>query len=445
VRRIDRLTRRGQPEERQSLGGLADQIMSFMGHGYGLGLSPQMTWGNEPSEPIGGDFQGLADQALKANPIVFTCVDARMRLFTEARFKFRGFNNGRPGDLYGTPALSLLERPWANGTTGDLLARMELHDSLAGNFFATVTGAGAEKRIVVLRPDWCDLVFDLDPNDPEAMCVGLAYKPGGPASKLKARFYPAGSFIHYAPTPDPLARFRGMSWLTPVIREIQADSAATRHKGKFFDNAATPNLAVSLSEKVTVDAFKKFVEIMEDRGADGGIEQAYKTLWLAGGADVTVIGTDLGKLDYKALTGAGETRISAAAGLPPIVGNFSEGLEAATYSNYAQARRAFGDHWARPRWRNAAASLAPLVTVPAGTELWYDDRDIAFLREDRKDAAEIASLKAATIRQYVDAGFDPASAVAAVENEDPRLLSHTGLYSVQLQAPGAATPVPAAP
>ena len=440
MRLIDRLTARPAPDpERMSLDGLAN-LIQFMGNTYGASGFVSTTWAPERSEPIGGDFGSVAQRAFKANPIVFTCVDARMRLFTEARFKFRNFNDGRPGDLYGTNELAILEKPWRNGTTGDLLARMEVADSLAGNFFATTVGAGAEKRIVPLRPDWVAIVFNADPQDPAAQVIGYTYKPGGPASKSKPVFYTAEQVVHYAPTPDPEARFRGMAWLTPVLREVEADSAATRHKAKFFNNAATPNLAVSLSEKVTVDAFKKFVEIMEERGAEGGIEKAYKTLWLAGGADVTVIGADLGKLNYKTLTGAGETRISAAAGLPPIVGNFSEGLEAATYSNYSQARRAFGDHWARPRWRNAAASLAPLVRVPNGAELWYDDRDIAFLREDRKDAAEIAQLKAATIRQYVDAGFDPPSAVAAVENEDPRLLKHTGLYSVQLQAPGAVTP-----
>jgi hypothetical protein len=28
---------------------------------------------------------------------------------------------------------------------------------------------------------------------------------------------------HWSPIPDPLANFRGMSWLTPVLREIDAD------------------------------------------------------------------------------------------------------------------------------------------------------------------------------------------------------------------------------
>ena len=36
----------------------------------------------------------------------------------------------------------------------------------------------------------------------------------------------------------------------------------------------------------------------------------------------------------------------------------------------------------RPLWRNVAGSLATVVNIPAGSVLWYDDRDIAFLQED---------------------------------------------------------------
>ncbi|WP_199844194.1 hypothetical protein [Streptomyces sp. RTd22] len=69
--------------------------------------------------------------------------------------------------------------------------------------------------------------------------------------------------------------------------------------------------------------------------------------------------------------------------------------------------------------------------------LWYDARDVPFLREDRKDAAEIQGIQSRTIRALLDAGFTPESVVAAVEAEDYTLLVHTGLFSVQLQKPGA--------
>ncbi len=89
-----------------------------------------------------------------------------------------------------------------------------------------------------------------------------------------------------------------------------------------------------------------------------------------------------------------------------------------------------------------AGSLETIIPPPGGSRLWYDDRDIAFLREDRKDAAEIQQIKAQSIRQLVDAGYEPESVVKAVEAEDMGLLKHSGLYSVQLQPPNSATPKP---
>ena len=38
---------------------------------------------------------------------------------------------------------------------------------------------------------------------------------------------------HFAPIPDPLSRFIGMSWLTPILREIQSDQAMGKHQTKF--------------------------------------------------------------------------------------------------------------------------------------------------------------------------------------------------------------------
>ncbi len=78
-----------------------------------------------------------------------------------------------------------------------------------------------------------------------------------------------------------------------------------------------------------------------------------------------------------------------------------------------------------------------IVTVPGGAELWYDDRDVAFLKEDIGERADVELKKAQTIRFLVDAGYLPDSVIEAVESEDLSLLVHSGLYSVQLQPANA--------
>lgn len=432
MRRIDRL-RGVQAEQRYGFPDLLAQMNSahLVGGSNPLGL--QTTWGKNEALPIGNSFEGYVRNAYMSNGVIFAVSLARSLLFTEARFQWQRLNGGRPAGLFGTPDLSILETPWVNGTTGDLLGVMETDATCAGN--AYIARLGNELRR--LRPDWVSIILGSESGDPDDIStapVGFVFWQGGPAKKKPITLLPS-DVAHFAPNVDPLAPYRGMSWLTPIIREIQADGLATEHKAKFFENAATPNIAVSLDKALTPEAFERFVELMSQRHA--GVDNAYKTLYLGGGAVPTPIGADLKQIDFKVTQGAGETRIAAAGGVPPVIVGLSEGLQQATYSNYGQARRKFADGWARPQWRKAAAALSSILPAQAGARLWYDDRDISFLQEDQKDAAEIQQADAVTVKTLVDAGYTPESVVAAVDGRDMTLLVHSGLVSVQLQTPGA--------
>ena len=56
---------------------------------------------------------------------------------------------------------------------------------------------------------------------------------------------------HYSPVPDPLAQWRGMSWLTPVLREIGADQALTDYKTVHLGRGAMPGLVLKYSQKLS--------------------------------------------------------------------------------------------------------------------------------------------------------------------------------------------------
>lgn len=434
------LARANNSTSNLSFGEYLAQTATFSIGGNSYTLPVQTTLPGQKAETIPPTFEGYVLGGLMGNGVVFNLASVRMRVFSEARLMWQQLRQGRPGDLFGNADLALFERPWMGGTTGDLLALMLLHSDFGGNAYVTESNG----ELVLLRPDWVDIMLGsrrLPTGEPVGMVkAGYRYWPEGDRHGTPVVFAP-DEVAHFAPQPDPLASFRGMSWLTPVVREIMADQAATQHKLAFFENAATPNLAVSLPTEITPQQFDEFVELMDAKHK--GVKDAYKTLYTGGGADVTVIGSNLQQLDFKVTQGAGETRLAAAAGVPPTVANLSEGMQGSSLNagNFGQARRQFADTTMSSLWRNAAGSLELLVKPPAGSRLWYDSRDIPFLREDQKDAAEIEQMKAVTTRQYIEAGFDPQSVVAAVAAQDVSLLTHSGLVSVQLQEPGAA-PVP---
>lgn len=399
----------------------------------------QTTWSNQGEEAAVRSAQA----AYKANGPVFALVLARLQVFSQARFQWRRFENGRPTDLFGSAELAALERPWLGGTTADLLARMEQDVSLAGNSYtrrirrrSAETGQRID-RLSRLRPEWVIIVLGSEedaPHPSEASDVevaGYLYKP--PNGRMQV-FGPT-EVAHYAPIPDPDMTHLGMSWVTASLREVTADNSASIYKAKFFENAATPNLAIKFDPSVTVKQVREFKEILESEHA--GAMNAFKTLYLGGGADPVTVGKDFRELEFRATQGAGETRLAADAGVPPIIAGFSEGLSSATYSNYGQARRRFADGTCQHLWQNASASLEVLFTPPEGAHLAHDTRHVPFLREDSKDEAEIFALRANAMRTLTDGGFDPATVTAAVDAMDVTLLKHTGLLPVQVQPPGS--------
>jgi phage portal protein BeeE len=423
---------------------------TFNGNVYGLGGITQ-SYPGEKVERIPNSLEGYAQSVYAGNGIVFACMAVRQLVFSAVRFQYQRMNRGRPGDLWGDGSLALLEEPTPGETTQDLLARMIQDADLAGNFYAVVDTplprlGSADREIVRLRPDWVEIALEERRIEGQLVGyrrIGYAYYEGGRYSGVKPAVFLPEEVAHFAPYPDPLATFRGMSWLTPVIREIQNDGMMTRHKIRFFEQGATPNLVVKGIPAQTKAQFDELVEMMDSRHS--GPENAGRTLYLTAGADATVVGSNFQQLDLKAVQGYGETRIAAAAGVSPVIVGLSEGLAGSSLNagNYGQARRRFADGTMHPLWQNAAGSMQRIVKPQPGSRLWYDSRDVPFLREDEKDAAEILQTLATTMRQWIDAGYTPDSVKACMQaGGDLSLLEHSGLFSVQLQAPGqGSTPV----
>lgn len=385
--------------------------------------------------------------ALRQCPPAFAAELVRASVLSQARFTFRNLP-GRPNarKQFGTRELGILEKPWGSSTTGELIARMEWHAGVAGNAYVT----RRPDRLRVLRPDWVAILYGSQQEPEDAIhaldgeLLGYVYQNGGlySSGNQPTTLLPA-DVAHWSPIPDPEAGEVGMSWVTPAIREMQGDRMASEHKIRYWENGATPNLVVKGIPAVTKAQFDEIVDAMEAKHA--GVANAYRTLYLTAGADATVVGSNLADLDLKSVQGATETRIASLSRVHPVILGIAEGLSGSALNagNFGMARRIWADTWIYPTLQDLVASLATIVNVPSGAELWFDVADMPILREDAKDAADIGQIQSSTITQYVREGFTWESSVAAVMGQDPSLLKHSGLTSVQLQPPGAGTPDPA--
>ena len=376
-----------------------------------------------------GNYTSPGAAYYDTNSVVFACAMNRMMLFSEARFQFQQMRGGRPGDLFGMADLGLLEQPWENGTTRDLLVQMELDITTCGNSYWVVEGG----EFVRLEPHRVTILTEAVAEQARTgLTVGE--RLAGYSVMVDSRtavVYLPDEVCHYAPIPDRTARFRGMSWLNPCLPDIDADSQLTAHKQTSLKSGTQLGAIVTFDKTISQEQFDAAVDAW--RRAHEGPENAGKTVFLQGGTDVKTVTQTFEQLSIKATQGAGETRIAACSGVPPVIVGLSEGLASATYSNYGQARRRLVDGTMRPLWGSAAGALATLVPPPSGARLWYDDRDIPFLREDVKDQADIALTQANTIESLIRSGYDPVTVRDAVISGDFSRLEHLGLISVQQQ------------
>lgn len=403
---------------------------SYNGLSY---ISNRQTYGAGTEDPA--FYGGCAPYT--SNGVGFAVVQRRAQLFSQARFKYKRFGGGvRPmaGDLFTSSALAPLDNPIS------LLSWMEVDVATAGNAYVVRDGDKFRR----LNPFWCSIVGtsarypDQAATAWDAEPQGLVYLPAGrPADEAEVFLW--DEVAHYAPIQDPDMRWRGMSYLRPVVTEVRNMNAYNTFVSKYWQNNATPNMVVVFPpEKLLteIQAFRdKFLEKHQ------GVDRAFRTAFLGGGADVKMVGANLADLGSKDISSDAFSKVCAAAGVPPVVVTIVPGLESAsTYANYQTAMRAFADLTVRPLWLHATFALAKLLPAPADAELWYDVSGVSALQQDAMDDAQVMATNVQSIRSLGDGGWDKVSARDAVLSGDLSKLKDTGLNSVQLIPPGAGEP-----
>lgn len=442
-------------EERNSIDWYIDNMLipaatqfGFFGHTYQVGGLAQTAFGPATKEVAHSMSAYMA--AIRSCPPAFAAQMVRAFILSQIRFTFRNppWHPTTPRRTFGTKELAPLEEPWVNGTTAELVSKMEWHEGLTGNAYVYIRPGDLR----VLRPDWVGILYgsQREQDDPahaiDGKVIGYVYMQGGfLANKGRLETFLPNEIAHWSPLPDPESPGIGMSWMTPALRDMQGDRAATEHKLMFFKNAGTPNMVVKGMPSESLQKFNEAVDMIESKHT--GLANAYRTLYLTAGADATVVGANLRQMDFALTQGRGETRVAMMSRIPAAILQVAEGLQGSALNagNFTASRRTLVDTWAFPTMQSLAHCLGKCVKVPLDAEMWFDPNDMPILREDAKDMAEIASTDATTISGLVQAGFKPKTVIAAVTGRNMSLLEHDPRFiSVQLQSLEKAGPAPGA-
>jgi hypothetical protein len=407
-------------------------------------LGPQFLYGGmHYTAPPGSDFRAMVDMIHCQDNVVSAAVMARAMVMSQVRFAWRrtirSADNYR--SLFGTEALSLLERPDpGNLTRPQLLAAMETHVSYAGSAYV----ARHPDRLELWNPALVDIVLE-GVDDPNQIVQhragrkrGFVYWRGGRDKPDQSEAWTTDKVIHWCPEPHPAMWWTGASWVTSLFTEVAVDKGAKKYLEQFLSHAATPNLIIKPHEKMSPDDLERYTEIFATKYQGAG--NAFKTLWLGGGADVQVVGSSLADLDLKGLQGGIETRIAVRSRVPAVILGIRESLQgsALTTGNFGAARRLWVDTWFSAAMQSLCAATETAFAPLPGTEMWFDPADVLILQEDAKDAADIMAVNATALQALDAAGYQADAAVAAVRDGNLSALigQHDGLQSVQRNPTG---------
>jgi HK97 family phage portal protein len=324
-------------------------------------------------------FEALTREGYQKNAVVTACIQAYTFMLPEPPLMVWDGEGEQGAPLPTHPLRRLLRKP------NDLMGEDEFWQYIAayicigGNAYA-VCPLSARGLPVELWPYHAGQVRP---------------KPGGPSWITGFEFYNAESqwepidpnkyvVLHFKwPLPDLSQPWVAQPPLRSAAASVETVSELDRYLYSLLKNDAIPPTVVTLPPEVAMSAEEKarFREQWKERYGGGNRGEI---AILDDGAKIERISLDLQQLAFDALYRAPEAKIAAAFRVPPILAGLLVGLDASTYSNYEQARKAFTQDALVPLWRAMAAEvengLAP--AFGNGVVVRHDLNEVASLQED---------------------------------------------------------------
>ena len=193
---------------------------------------------------------------------------------------------------------------------------------------------------------------------------------------------------------DPRLSPCGVPPLAAALREVGIAGELATFVKSFFERGAVPYFGLILDPEADFDAGE--AEALRQKFIDrSGLQHAVDPVILQSIKDVKKLGVDLNELAASEIRNLTQVDICTAFGVPPILVGIQAGLDASTYSNYGQARRAFYEDTIIPLWSRLDGALSRSLLpefADAGLDLAFDLADVPALRDDEDAAWARANL-----------------------------------------------------
>ncbi len=340
------------------------------------------------------DYHALAREGYAKNPIAFRSV--RMIAEAAANVPLLLYEGVREHDEH--PLLTLLRRPNSRQTGADLIEQLAGYLLVAGNaYLERVSVLDEVRELHALRPDRMKVI----PGN-EGWAEAYEYRAGGSAVRFTMAESPAP--ILHLTLFNPLDDHYGMSPLEAAQASLDVHNAASAWNKALLDNAARPSGALVYSAAGGNLSDEQFERLKSELEAHyQGAANAGRPLLLEGGLDWKGLSLSPKDMDFVEAKHIAAREIALSFGVPPMLLGIPGDN---TYSNYAEANRAFYRQTVVPLVTRIASALgnwlgesfggdlrlAPdLDEVPAlaieREALWKRVGEASFLSDDEKRAA----------------------------------------------------------
>ena len=317
-------------------------------------------------------FPNMVKHGWRRNELIFACISKTANTASQVQMRITRDRDGE--ELSDHPLAQLIANPNPFMSEFDFWSAVIIYQKLAGGaYFEKERSRGGQVvRLWPLRPDWISPLASS-----KEMISGYTYAPPG----LQPQFLEARDVLDFR-LFDPLNMYRGWPPAAVAARVGDVDNAVTDYLKLFFEKGGTPPGLLKTVQKLDDGQVAGIRRRWRERY--GGSEHWLEPAVLDSDASYQQIGMSFRDMGFDILDARNEARICMVLQVPPILVGAKMGLERATYSNYAEARKAWWQDDLMPLYANFQDVINGLaVEYDDGVSCSWDFSQVAAIQDER--------------------------------------------------------------
>jgi len=275
-------------------------------------------------------FETLAKQGYRKNELIFACISKTAN--SASQVALRVYDKRTEQEIPDHPLRQLIQKPNSEMAEYDFWSANVIYEDLSGTAYweKERSAAGRVVGLWPLRPDWIRPV-----KSSSEFIAYYEYEIPGSGIKIPLLKEDVLVFKNF----DPLNLYQGWPPAAVAARVGDVDNSSTDFIKMFWERGGIPPGILKTKQhlqEAQVTAIRK-----RWRKRYGGFENWVDPAVLDADAEYQKTGLSFSEMGFETLDERNEARICMVMDVPPILVGAAVGLKRSTYSNYAEARKAW--------------------------------------------------------------------------------------------------------